>query len=114
MTFASSAKKRKVRCAALPHLHYPNCRTVSRIPPNLPHTYADTHACKPRACDYGCGMLMAEHHCLARTISQTVCAVRARRLISMARMPKSKTWIVAPLAYQNGPDTPYCHATLED
>ena len=49
---------------------------------------------------------LSRHHRLANTISQTVCAVRARRLISIARMPKSKTWIVAPLAYHKGPDTP--------
>jgi hypothetical protein len=50
----------------------------------------------------------------AKTISQTVWAVLARLFTSMARMPKSKTWMVAPLAYQKGPDTPYCHATFED
>ena len=32
----------------------------------------------------------------------------------MARMAKSRIWMVAPEAYQNGPETPYCHATLED
>jgi len=42
----------------------------------------------------------------ANTISQQVCAVRALRFTSIARMPKSSTWIVAPLAYQKGPETP--------
>jgi hypothetical protein len=49
----------------------------------------------------------------ARTISSMVCAVGALRLISTARMPNSSTWMVAPEAYQKGPETPYCHATLE-
>ncbi len=49
----------------------------------------------------------------ASTSSQTVWHVGARRLISMARMPKSRTWIVAPEAYQKGPLTPYCQATFE-
>lgn len=49
----------------------------------------------------------------ARTISQMVCAAGALRLISMAKTPNSSTWTVAPDAYQNGPDTPYCHATFE-
>lgn len=35
-------------------------------------------------------------------------------LIWMARMANSKTWMVAPDAYQKGPDTPKDHATLED
>ena len=39
-------------------------------------------------------------------ISSTVCAVGALRLISMARMPNRMIWMVAPAAYQNGPDTP--------
>ena len=42
----------------------------------------------------------------AFTISHMVCAVRDLRFTSMARMPKSSTWIVAPLAYQKGPETP--------
>lgn len=50
---------------------------------------------------------------LALTISQTVCALGAFRLISMAMIPKRSTCTVAPLAYQKGPLTPYCHATLE-
>merc|ERR1719389_105850 len=50
----------------------------------------------------------------ARTISHIVCALRARRFTSMARMPKRRTWIVAPDAYQKGPETPYVHATFED
>ena len=50
----------------------------------------------------------------ASTISQTVCAVRALFLTWMAKTPKRRTWIVAPEAYQKGPDTPYCHATLDD
>merc|ERR1719158_783206 len=50
----------------------------------------------------------------AFTISHTVCAFGALRFISMARMPKRRTWIVAPLAYQKGPETPYVHATFED
>mmetsp|Transcript_32219 Transcript_32219/g.104695 ORF Transcript_32219/g.104695 Transcript_32219/m.104695 type:complete len:218 (+) Transcript_32219:2081-2734(+) len=43
-----------------------------------------------------------------------VWAVGHLRLISIARMPKRSTWIVAPDAYQNGPDTPKFHATLDD
>ena len=35
----------------------------------------------------------------ASTISQQVCAHRALRFTSMARMPKSSTWIAAPLVY---------------
>ena len=35
----------------------------------------------------------------ARMISSMVCAVGALRLISMARMPNSRIWIVAPAAY---------------
>jgi hypothetical protein len=35
----------------------------------------------------------------ALTSSHSVCALGARRLISIARMPKSRIWIVAPLAY---------------
>ena len=35
----------------------------------------------------------------ARTISRMVWAVGAFRLTSMARMPNSKIWTVAPLAY---------------
>lgn len=50
---------------------------------------------------------------LAFTISQTVCALGAFLLISIAMTPNKRTWTVAPLAYQNGPLTPYCHATLE-
>ena len=49
----------------------------------------------------------------ALMISSTVCAVGALRLISMARMPNRMIWMVAPAAYQNGPDTPYLYATLE-
>ena len=30
------------------------------------------------------------------------------------RYPNKMTWIVAPEAYQKGPETPYCQATLED
>lgn len=36
------------------------------------------------------------------------------RLISMASTAKRITWIVAPAAYQKGPDTPYLKATLDD
>ena len=50
----------------------------------------------------------------ASTSSQTVWHVGARRLSSIARMPKRSTWIVAPDAYQNGPETPNCHATFDD
>merc|ERR1719390_169855 len=49
-----------------------------------------------------------------RTISSMVWMAGHLRLISMARMAKSSTWIVAPDAYQKGPDTPYDQATLED
>ena len=42
----------------------------------------------------------------ALTISHMVCAVGHLRLISMARMPKRSTWIVAPEAYQKGPEMP--------
>jgi len=38
----------------------------------------------------------------------------ARIFTSMARMPKSRIWRVAPDAYQKGPVMPYCHATLDD
>merc|ERR1719181_133821 len=48
------------------------------------------------------------------TISRKVCALGARRLTSMARMPKMSTWMEAPEAYQKGPVMPYCQATLED
>ena len=40
------------------------------------------------------------------TISSMVWIAGHLRLISMARMAKRSTWIVAPEAYQNGPDTP--------
>ncbi len=39
----------------------------------------------------------------ARTISKNVCAVGARRFTSTASTAKRRIWIVAPLAYQNGP-----------
>ena len=29
-------------------------------------------------------------------------------------MPNKSTWMVAPDAYQNGPETPYLYATFED
>jgi len=48
------------------------------------------------------------------TSSHMVCALGALRLISIAIIPKRSTWMEAPEAYQNGPDTPYCQATLED
>jgi hypothetical protein len=38
----------------------------------------------------------------------------ARIFTWMARTAKSKTWTVAPEAYQNGPETPYFQETLED
>ena len=47
-------------------------------------------------------------------ISRKVCAFGHLRLTSMARMPKTRTWIEAPEAYQKGPVMPYCHATLDD
>ena len=37
------------------------------------------------------------------TISRKVCAFGARRLISIARMPKRRICTVAPAAYQKGP-----------
>jgi len=45
----------------------------------------------------------------------TACAARPHRArtISMAMTPNRSTWMVAPLAYQKGPLTPYCHATFE-
>lgn len=39
-------------------------------------------------------------------------ALGALSLTCSARIAKSRTWIVAPLAYQKGPDTPNFHATL--
>jgi hypothetical protein len=51
---------------------------------------------------------------LARMISRKVWHVGARRLTSTAIMENKMTWIVAPAAYQNGPDMPYLNATLED
>ena len=50
----------------------------------------------------------------ASMISHTVCAVGAKRLTWIARMPKRSTWMVAPEAYQKGPETPYWNATFED
>merc|ERR1719482_2097487 len=50
----------------------------------------------------------------ARMISRKVCALGAFRLTSMARIPKSMIWMVAPEAYQKGPETPYWKATLDD
>ena len=50
----------------------------------------------------------------ALMISRKVWAFGARRLTSMARMPKRRIWTVAPAAYQKGPVMPYCHATFED
>lgn len=49
----------------------------------------------------------------AFTISQIVWALGAFLLISIAITPNKSTWIVAPLAYQNGPLTPYSQATFE-
>mmetsp|Transcript_1976 Transcript_1976/g.4435 ORF Transcript_1976/g.4435 Transcript_1976/m.4435 type:complete len:221 (+) Transcript_1976:350-1012(+) len=46
--------------------------------------------------------------------SRNVCALGALRLISIAMMPKRMIWTDAPAAYQKGPVTPYCHATLDD
>ena len=39
-------------------------------------------------------------------ISRKVCAFGHLRLTSMARMPKTRTWIEAPEAYQKGPEMP--------
>ncbi len=50
----------------------------------------------------------------ARTISRTVCMAGHLRLISMARIAKRSTWMVAPEAYQKGPEMPKEYATLED
>ena len=36
------------------------------------------------------------------------------RLISTASTAKSSTWMVAPAAYQKGPEMPNWNATLED
>ena len=36
------------------------------------------------------------------------------RFTSMARTPKSSTWMDAPAAYQKGPEIPKFHATLDD
>merc|ERR1719337_347908 len=47
-------------------------------------------------------------------ISRKVCAFGHLRLISIARMPKRSTWMVAPEAYQKGPETPSCQALLDD
>ena len=44
---------------------------------------------------------------LARIISRNVCALGALRLSSIASMPKRRTCMDAPAAYQNGPLTPY-------
>ena len=49
----------------------------------------------------------------ARMISSMVWALGALRLISTARIPNSRIWMVAPEAYQKGPLMPYCQATLE-
>ena len=50
----------------------------------------------------------------AWTTSRAVWMAGHLRLISTASTAKSSTWMVAPLAYQKGPDTPYWKATLED
>lgn len=42
------------------------------------------------------------------------CALGARLLSSMAIVAKSRICTVAPLAYQNGPETPYLYATDDD
>mmetsp|Transcript_6648 Transcript_6648/g.16510 ORF Transcript_6648/g.16510 Transcript_6648/m.16510 type:complete len:202 (-) Transcript_6648:193-798(-) len=47
-------------------------------------------------------------------ISSTVWMFGALRLTSTARIANSSTWMVAPAAYQRGPDTPYLNATFED
>ena len=45
--------------------------------------------------------------------SAPVWARGARTFTWMAKMANRSTWIVAPAAYQKGPDTPYCkHSTL--
>ena len=49
----------------------------------------------------------------AYTISRTVCAEGAFILIWTAKIPNRMIWIVAPPAYQKGPDTPYWYAWLE-
>ena len=38
--------------------------------------------------------------------SKKVCALGDLRLSSIAKVAKSRTWTVAPLAYQKGPETP--------
>ena len=50
----------------------------------------------------------------ASTISSIVCAFGHLRLISIARIPKRSTWMVAPAAYQKGPEMPKFHATFDD
>jgi hypothetical protein len=46
--------------------------------------------------------------------SAQVWALGALSLTCRARMAKRRTWMVAPAAYQNGPDTPYFQATFAD
>merc|ERR1719169_306131 len=50
----------------------------------------------------------------ALTISMNVCMCEARRLTWIAKMAKSKIWMVAPEAYQKGPLIPKRHPMLED
>lgn len=46
--------------------------------------------------------------------SGLTCAFGALLFSSMAIVAKRRICTVAPLAYQNGPDTPYLYATDED
>ena len=48
------------------------------------------------------------------TTSSTVWIAGHLRLISIAKMANNNTWMVAPEAYQKGPDTPKAKATFED
>merc|ERR1719158_1442633 len=50
----------------------------------------------------------------ALTISMNVCMCEARRFTWIAKMAKSKIWMVAPEAYQKGPLIPTRHPILED
>lgn len=45
---------------------------------------------------------------------QKVCALGAFLLSSMASVANNKICTVAPLAYQNGPETPYLYAIPDD
>ena len=94
--------KQKNTCASAPCLRACKLGSTQQTAPNSRQVIALIMTVSNEAIMGALRTMWARVPQRARMISSMVCAVGALRLISMARMPNSRIWIVAPAAYLHG------------